>query len=82
LPFAVAATAIGSALIAGAGGTALQAADISAACGGAVALAPEATPADIEQLLTIAALTAVLAQWDQFTGSGFDRHAVSRGAGQ
>jgi len=79
LPFAVAATTVGTTLIAGAGGTVLQAAGISAAFRRAVALAPEATPAEIEELLTIAALTAVLPQGDQFTGNGFDRHACPGG---
>jgi hypothetical protein len=58
----VAEAAFGTALIAGAGGAVLQAAGITAACAGAVALAPEATPAEVEGLETIAALTAVLPQ--------------------
>ena len=62
MPFAVAATTVGTTLIAGAGGTVLQAAGISAAFRRAVALAPEATPAEIEDLLTMAGVTAVLPQ--------------------
>ena len=62
LPIAVAATAVGTALIAGAGDTVLEAAGISAAFRRAVALAAEATPAEIEDLLTMAGVTAVLPQ--------------------
>ena len=77
LAIAMVGPAFGTALIAGAGGTASVVVAPVAAGGGAVALTMIATATEIEELLTIGASTAALPQGDQVGINGLGRRTSS-----